>query len=706
MQPEAGPSRLPAATNIQPLDSPGHAPQSNPSAGTFSSGVDFIAFVDSDDDRPKQPTREWDRGKSERDKRERERDGRNRDRDGQAVSKKRRWEDSERDDVPAGKDSRRASTHNVNLKSRKAPWAADVDWDSCRNVAQMLHAEVEAFLYYISPSPVEHEVREMIVQLISSSIKKTYPDASILPFGSFETKLYLPSGDIDLVVQSDSIAYSDRVSSLRSLANIVRRTGITDKVTVIAKAKVPIIKFVTTYGRFSVDISLNQTNGVQAGKMINRFLDEFPALRALVLVIKSFLNQRSMNEVYSGGLGSYAIVCLAVSFLQMHPKLRRAEIDPARNLGVLVMEFFELYGKYFNYSETGISLRHGGSYFSKARRGWMDYNKRYLLSIEDPGDISNDISRGSFGIKSVRQTFAGAHEIMKSAATGPAVDLRRGRSDPEEMSVLSGILGEVYDSGALARLLASTRSAPRLQPSSANVRVNGNGNIAAAPTTNGSKRAREAQSVTAAWGEADMVLDSDEEAGRLRDYPPARDRGRRADSRRVGRDKDGSESESRYDIAKGARARKRRRTGQARRDLRAAVFLTDSELDDEDGEVDQVGASEYAPGSSDDSLQEIEQAYSAADKRREIEQEEESSTYLKGKGKGRGVASGSESRGAQNLQNSGAQRLAYWASKGLRGDGVDSDSVDSVQKSLSNDQRRAYWASKGLRGGDIHSDSS
>ena len=52
------------------------------------------------------------------------------------------------------------------------------------------------------------------------------------------------------------------------------------------------------------------------------------------------------------------------------------------------MEFFELYGKYFNYSETGISLRHGGTYFSKARRGWIDPRKRHLLSIEDPGDIS------------------------------------------------------------------------------------------------------------------------------------------------------------------------------------------------------------------------------------------------------------------------------------------------------------------------------
>ena len=177
-----------------------------------------------------------------------------------------------------------------------------------------------------------------------------------------------------------------KVSVLHSLANIVKKAGLTDRVTIIAKAKVPIIKFVTTHGRFSVDISVNQGNGVEAGKMVKQFLTELPALRSLVLIIKSFLSQRSMNEVFTGGLGSYSIVCLAISFLQMHPKVRRGEIDPSKNLGVLVMEFFELYGSYFNFQEVGISLRNGGSYFNKREKGWFDYREPRLLSIEDPGD--------------------------------------------------------------------------------------------------------------------------------------------------------------------------------------------------------------------------------------------------------------------------------------------------------------------------------
>jgi non-canonical poly(A) RNA polymerase PAPD5/7 len=180
--------------------------------------------------------------------------------------------------------------------------------------------------------------------------------------------------------------YSDKVTVLHSLANTVRRAGIADKVTIIAKAKVPIIKFVTTHGRFAVDISINQLNGVSAGKMVNNFIDALPALRALVLIVKSFLAQRSMNEVFTGGLGSYSIVCLAVSFLQQHPKIRRGEMDPTKNLGVLVLEFFEFYGLHFNYQEVGISLRDGGTYYNKTRRGWADYKQPGLLSIEDPAD--------------------------------------------------------------------------------------------------------------------------------------------------------------------------------------------------------------------------------------------------------------------------------------------------------------------------------
>ncbi|KAG2154089.1 hypothetical protein DEU56DRAFT_437181 [Suillus clintonianus] len=464
----------------------------NDSNRPFEIGDEFIPFTTSDDEaeapkthvshhskvettKEKVPEREWDKGKPS----ERDRDG-PRDRSGRGT--KRTYE------MVFGEDLRDFSKHRQDHRpaSRKAPWIAKVDWDSCRNVAEMLHREVEAFVRYMSPTEVEEEIRELVISLVSRAITNAFPDARILPFGSYETKLYLPNGDIDLVIDSESMAYSDKVNVLRTLANVIKRAKIASKVTIIAKAKVPIIKFVTIYGRLNVDISINQGNGIVAGKIVNGFLSNMRgcgfALRSLVIIAKAFLNQRGMNEVYTGGLGSYSIVCLAVSFLQMHPKIQRGEIDAEKNLGVLVMEFFELYGCYFNYAEVGISVRNGGSYFSKRQRGWYDFTKKNLLSIEDPTDPSNDISKGSYGIAKVRQTLAGAHGIMTSMAfmragilgarrEGRTYPLRR-QGEPEDMSILSSILGvnqetlnnrlllqEVYDQRLLHKLLGTSPKA-------------------------------------------------------------------------------------------------------------------------------------------------------------------------------------------------------------------------------------------------------
>ncbi|KAG2357091.1 hypothetical protein BDR07DRAFT_1298717 [Suillus spraguei] len=462
---------------------------SNNSNRPFEIGDEFIPFAVSDDEeeaprtqdshrsnvdmiKEKAREREWDKGK-----REIHGDG---SRNGGGLGTKRTYEMVFDDEDLRDHRKRR---QDFPPTSRKAPWVAKVDWDSCRNVAEMLHREVEAFVRYMSPTEVEEEIRGLIINLVSNAITKAFPDAQILPFGSYETKLYLPNGDIDLVIKSDSMAYSDKVNVLRTLANVIKRARIASKVTLIAKAKVPIIKFVTIYGRLNVDISINQGNGVVAGSIVNGFLNGMRgcgfALRSLIIIAKAFLNQRGMNEVYTGGLGSYSIVCLAVSFLQMHPKIRRGEIDAEKNLGVLVMEFFELYGCYFNYEEVGISVRNGGSYFNKRQRGWYDLTKKNLLSIEDPTDSSNDISKGSYGIAKVRQTLAGAHGIMTSMAflragilgarrEGRTYPLRR-HGEPEDMSILSSILGvtqetlnnrlliqEVYDQRSLHKLLGTS----------------------------------------------------------------------------------------------------------------------------------------------------------------------------------------------------------------------------------------------------------
>lgn len=57
-----------------------------------------------------------------------------------------------------------------------------------------LTAEIKAFVEYISPADHEHEIREDVISDVRRLIMNRWRDASVYAFGSFDTKLYLPTG--------------------------------------------------------------------------------------------------------------------------------------------------------------------------------------------------------------------------------------------------------------------------------------------------------------------------------------------------------------------------------------------------------------------------------------------------------------------------------------------------------------------------------
>ncbi|KAJ2395215.1 hypothetical protein GGI05_001688, partial [Coemansia sp. RSA 2603] len=234
------------------------------------------------------------------------------------------------------------------------------------DIPDMINDEVAKFVDFISPTAEEHEMRTMVIRRLQR-VLDSMPLSGIRPkaicFGSFDTKLYLPTSDVDMAVmlydegtENISRMYDSKpqvVQFLGSLARALKRDGFCRSCEVLARARVPIIKAVEMVSGIHVDISINTESGFDSAKVQKSFCDKvYPdAVRSLVLIIKQFLYQRSMNEVYTGGIGSYAITLLVVSMLQMHPRIKSGGLDIKKNLGVLLIEFFELYGKKFNYEK-------------------------------------------------------------------------------------------------------------------------------------------------------------------------------------------------------------------------------------------------------------------------------------------------------------------------------------------------------------------
>ena len=66
-----------------------------------------------------------------------------------------------------------------------------------------------------------------------------------------------------------------------------------------------------------VDISFNMSSGVNSARLIKSYKKSYPGLSKLVMVLKQFLLQRDLNEVFTGGISSYCLILMVVSFLQV-----------------------------------------------------------------------------------------------------------------------------------------------------------------------------------------------------------------------------------------------------------------------------------------------------------------------------------------------------------------------------------------------------
>ncbi|CAH0550289.1 unnamed protein product [Brassicogethes aeneus] len=302
--------------------------------------------------------------------------------------------------------NRPASRHNRLINDGECPWRAE-NYPYLKGVMG-LHEEIEHFYNYMSPTDVEHKLRAEVVSRIEKVILSKWPDAQVEVFGSYRTGLYLPTSDIDLVVIGKWTNLPLRTLEQEFLDNNIAQDN---SIKVLDKASVPIVKLVDRKTEIKVDISFNMSNGVKSAELIKSYVKEYPVLPKLVYVLKQFLLERELNEVFTGGISSYSLILMCISFLQLHP---RPETLRNGNLGVLLIEFFELYGRKFNYINTSIRIREGGKYINKEdmQKEMVDGHRPSMLCIEDPLQPSNDIGRSSYGVLQVKRAFEYAYTVL------------------------------------------------------------------------------------------------------------------------------------------------------------------------------------------------------------------------------------------------------------------------------------------------------
>ncbi|KAK7538793.1 uncharacterized protein J3D65DRAFT_345278 [Phyllosticta citribraziliensis] len=330
------------------------------------------------------------------------------------------------------------------------PWCV-LDHSRTEDMGLWLHKEVTDFYDYAKPHEIEENVRLGLIDRIGKILEPTFPNATVRSFGSFASGLYLPTADMDLVLVSRQFIGSgipqlgQSKKQLYRISSLLERGGVTQpgSTEVIAGARVPIIKLVDRVTGLKVDMSFENNTGIVANETFKEWKAQFPAMPVIATLVKHFLAMRNFNEVFSGGLGGFSVICMVVHYLQHLPAAQSGNQSPERHLGDIFMGFLLYYGFQFNIYNTRISLNPP----QLQRKGYTGVDGRPTkpdrLSIIDPNKPTNDISSGSHNVEKVLASFRSAYESLHNRM----VQLSKGdRSMRKDASILQSVFAGNYSS--------------------------------------------------------------------------------------------------------------------------------------------------------------------------------------------------------------------------------------------------------------------
>lgn len=188
---------------------------------------------------------------------------------------------------------------------------------------------------------------------------------------------------------------------MNKLAKVLLKNDNYEAINVIRSAKVPLIKLVESSTGYNFDISFNKLDGVKQIKEIRKALSYYPEMKYLTVLLKCFLKQRDLNETYTGGVGSFLLFCLILTFLR---EIRREYIEQDREddipkilLSEYVLKFMEFYAN-FDVANNQIIVAEGGAIVEK-------YVKDHQFSVISPQEATHDIGGAAFKVKEVFGVF-------------------------------------------------------------------------------------------------------------------------------------------------------------------------------------------------------------------------------------------------------------------------------------------------------------
>lgn len=308
---------------------------------------------------------------------------------------------------------------NYKYYEEKVKFYKDIDLASQQpSFGMRLTTEIEKFVGAIDlEMSSSRKLRKMLVDQLKFRFQNAGIISSLQIYGSFQTELDLSWSDIDLVVEptpgNEQFALTqihDSLVQMKSEAN-----SWVKEIHFHERASVPIIKIDCNYEGHEIVIDITQFNeqhkGIQCIELVQTYLNYFPYLKPLTLILKNLLKVHHLNDPYMGGLSSYGILLMVVAYFQTSAVSGNYNDE---NLGVALLNILHSYSRCQAVDIIPNIDPSNATRAAQISTPMFVIDSNQLVTITDPINPQNNVARSTRDFYQIINIFEYGYYAMTS----------------------------------------------------------------------------------------------------------------------------------------------------------------------------------------------------------------------------------------------------------------------------------------------------
>ena len=284
-------------------------------------------------------------------------------------------------------------------------------------IVSCLQKDLTDYQEYVKEQISQKEpVIKDILQKLQSVVNEINPNYKVNLYGSYCTGLCLPWSDIDTVITCEG-GQTDEYFLSRLYYKLTNKTWVKEH-KFIENTAIPIIKLVSN-DKFDFHIDISEESekhfGLKTVELVKSYLKAYSVLKPIILALKTLLNNGNLNNPYTGGLSSYGLILMVVSFIQSEIDNDKYDNDSPNILGETFLNVLGHYGIFFDYNNYVIItyLVDESNDTSDRDNSFSFVPNSHELIIVDPLNKQNNVAKSTFQFMNIKMGFLIAFMVAK-----------------------------------------------------------------------------------------------------------------------------------------------------------------------------------------------------------------------------------------------------------------------------------------------------